>query len=526
MGIEGVHLIAGESVAGQGTFEATNPASGQQLSPQFPDATRDQIDAAVKAALQVHESRGAGDAEQRARFLDAAAARIEQAGDAITRRGVEETGLPTGRFEAERGRTCNQLRMFASMLREGLFTESIIETALPDRQPIPRPDLRRRMRALGPVAVFGASNFPLAFGIAGGDTASALAAGCPVIAKGHPAHPGTCELIGKALQEAARDAAMPAAIFSLLQGQSFDVGTQLVEHPSIAAVAFTGSRSGGMSLWKLAAAREVPVPVFAEMGSANPVFILPEALASRGEEIATSIAASVRLGVGQFCTSPGIVVTVAGDQGASFKDALSAALCDEPPGTMLHPGIRKGYQGALEQLAASHGVELVTRGPAGTGPCDAEAALLQTDASSFIGDKSLQGEVFGPSTMLVECSSMEQMFQVARSLEGQLTATVQGTTEELQQCTPLLDLLEDRVGRILFNGMPTGVEVGEAMHHGGPWPATTDSRWTSVGAASIQRFVRPVCWQGFPDSLLPVDLRSTVQGRRRVDGVWQDPGNR
>jgi NADP-dependent aldehyde dehydrogenase len=281
-----------------------------------------------------------------------------------------------------------------------------------------------------------------------------------------------------------------------------------------------------MSLWKLAAAREVPVPVFAEMGSANPVFILPEALASRGEEIATSIAASVRLGVGQFCTSPGIVVTVAGDQGASFKDALSAALCDEPPGTMLHPGIRKGYQGALEQLAASHGVELVTRGPAGTGPCDAEAALLQTDASSFIGDKSLQGEVFGPSTMLVECSSMEQMFQVARSLEGQLTATVQGTTEELQQCTPLLDLLEDRVGRILFNGMPTGVEVGEAMHHGGPWPATTDSRWTSVGAASIQRFVRPVCWQGFPDSLLPVDLRSTVQGRRRVDGVWHDPGNR
>ncbi|MDE0959221.1 MAG: aldehyde dehydrogenase (NADP(+)) [Planctomycetota bacterium] len=525
MSIEGVHLIAGESVAGQGTFHATNPASGERLSPQFSDATADQIDAAVAAAFQVHESRGAEDPQARARLLDAAAARIEQAGAAITKRGVEETGLPEGRFEAERGRTCNQLRMFASVLRERIFTESIIETALPDRQPVPRPDLRRRMRALGPVAVFGASNFPLAFGIAGSDTASALAAGCPVIAKGHPAHPGCCELIGKALQEAVRDAELPAGIFSLVQGQSFDVGTQLVQHPGIAAVAFTGSRSGGISLWKLAATREVPVPVFAEMGSANPVFILPEALATRGEEIASSIAVSVRLGVGQFCTSPGIIVTVSDDHGEAFKESLSASLCSEPPGTMLHPGIREGYSGALEQLASSHGVEVLRRGPTGSGACDAEATLLQADALSFIADKTLQGEVFGPSTMLVECSSLEEMLRVARTLEGQLTATVHGTTDELQNFRQLLDLLEDRVGRILFNGMPTGVEVGEAMHHGGPWPATTDSRWTSVGAASIQRFVRPVCWQGFPDQLLPADLRSAAKGRHRIDGVWQDPGS-
>jgi len=526
MSIEGVHLIAGESVAGQGTFEATNPASGQQLSPKFPDATRDQVDAAVEAALQVHESRGAGDAEQRARFLDAAAARIEQAGDAITRRGVEETGLPAGRFEAERGRTCNQLRMFASMLREGLFTESIIETALPDRAPVPRPDLRRRMRALGPVAVFGASNFPLAFGIAGGDTASAWAAGCPVVAKGHPAHPGVCELIGRALQEAVRDSGLPDGMFSLLQGESHSVGQQLVMHPGIAAVAFTGSRSGGTSLWKMATEREVPVPVFAEMGSLNPVFVLPDAMAKRCDQIATAIAASVRLGVGQFCTCPGLVVTVSDANRDEFRGLLSEALCSDPAGTMLNQGIHGGYAKMLEKLESRDGVQLVRRGPATKGVCDAGAALFSVSGSRFIADPELQAEVFGPSTLLVECSNTDEMVEVAGCLEGQLTATVQATADELQQLPGLLDLLEDCAGRILFNGMPTGVEVGEAMHHGGPWPATTDSRWTSVGSGAIARFIRPVCWQDFPDALLPAELRSDAEGSRRLDGCWQDSGSR
>jgi len=526
MTIEGVHLVAGESLSGSGSLRGCNPSTGESLEPIFAEATAEVIEMAVRAAEDAHRSRAADAVTERARLLEAAADRIEENGDAITARGVEETGLPAGRFEAERGRTCQQLRMFARVLREGLFTETIIETALPDRQPIPRPDLRRRMRPVGPVAVFGASNFPLAFGIAGGDTASAWAAGCPVVAKGHPAHPGVCELVGRALQEAVRDVGMPPGMFSLVQGESFDVGANLVQHPSIAAVAFTGSRSGGVALWRMAAQRPIPVPVFSEMGSTNPVFILPEAQANRGQEIASDIAASVRLGVGQFCTCPGVLFIVKGEGSEQFRDALSKGLCSEPAGTMLHEGISNGYAGTLKQLAARSGVEVVASGPASQGNCDAEASLLAADARRFIDDSQLQAEVFGPCTLLVECESIDQMLETASVLEGQLTATVHATTGELQQHHRLLDILEDRAGRVLFNGMPTGVEVGEAMHHGGPWPATTDSRWTSVGASAMQRFLRPVCWQGFPDELLPEDLRSAATGPRRVDGVWLDSGSR
>lgn len=526
LSIEGVHLIAGESVSGEGTLRGRNPESGDWLDPHFAEATAADIDRAVDAALAVHQSRAAGEAGDRARLLEAAAARIDEIGDAITERGVKETGLPEGRFEAERGRTCNQMRLFASVLRDGLFREPLIQTALPDRAPVPRPDLRRRMRALGPVAVFGASNFPLAFGIAGGDTASAWAAGCPVVAKGHPAHPGVCELIGRALQEAVRDAGLPDGMFSLVQGESHAVGQQLVLHPGIAAVAFTGSRSGGMSLWKMATEREVPVPVFAEMGSLNPVFVLPDAMANRCDQIATAIAASVRLGVGQFCTCPGLVVTVSGAQSEKFRGLLAEALCADPAGTMLNQGIHDGHARMLEQLETRDGVELVKRGPASDAVCNAGAALHSVTGSRFIADRALQAEVFGPSTLLVECSNTEEMTEVAGCLEGQLTATIQATADELQQLPGLLDLLEDCAGRILFNGMPTGVEVGEAMHHGGPWPATTDSRWTSVGSGAIARFIRPVCWQDFPDALLPAELRSDAKGSRRLDGRWQDSGSR
>jgi NADP-dependent aldehyde dehydrogenase len=525
MSIQGVHLIAGEEIEGEGTLRAINPVSGVELEPTFAEATAENIDAAVSAALSVHESRSVADPEQRARLLEAAAERIEALGSEITDRGMQETGLPQARFEGERGRTCHQLRLFASVVREGPFQKPVIETALPDRQPIPRPDLRLGMRAIGPVAVFGASNFPLAFGVAGGDTASAWAAGCPVVAKGHPAHPGVCELVGRALQEAVRDVGFPAGMFSLLQGASFDVGTQLVQHPGIRAVAFTGSRAGGIALWRLARDREVPVEVFAEMGSANPVFVLPEAMQTRRQEIAEGLAASVRLGVGQFCTCPGIVVIVSDENASAFRDELSQSLCSEPAGTMLHLGIQQGYRDAVEQLVSRGGVEVIERGPTGDGTCAAGASLLRVDFASFIEDPAMQSEVFGPGALLVECNSSEEFLEVARVLEGQLTATVHASEAELAQMKPLLHLLEDRAGRLVFNSFPTGVEVGEAMQHGGPWPATTDSRWTSVGSAAMDRFLRPVCWQGFPDDALPDELRTGASGMRRIDGHWQESGN-
>ncbi|MGE4619627.1 MAG: aldehyde dehydrogenase (NADP(+)) [Planctomycetota bacterium] len=524
MSIQGVHLIAGEDVSGHGSLQGINPIDGQALDPIFPEATEDNIDVAVRSALSVHERRGAGDPEQRAKLLEAAADRIEALGAEITARGVQETGLPEARFEGERGRTCHQLRLFASVVREGLFQNPIIETALPQREPLPRPDLRLRMRALGPIAVFGASNFPLAFGVAGGDTASAWAAGCPVVAKGHPAHPGVCELVGRALQEAVRDAGLPAGMFSLLHGESVEVGTQLVQHPGIGGVAFTGSSAGGTALWKLATEREIPVPVFAEMGSTNPIFILPEAMKQRHQEIAEGLAASIRLGVGQFCTSPGIVVMLADDNSATFQDQLRQSLCAAPVGTMLHAGIRGGYQDSVEQLSNRNGVHVIEKGPVGDGPCDAGASLLRVEFSSFIEDPVMQREVFGPGTLLVECHSHAEILEVARALEGQLTASVHASAEELAELDPLLHLLEDRVGRLVFNGFPTGVEVSESMQHGGPWPATTDSRWTSVGSAAIRRFLRPVCWQGFPDGSLPPELRSGAAGLRRIDGLWHEPG--
>jgi len=525
MSIQGVHLISGEDVSGQGSLRAINPSSGEILEPIFPEASSENIDVAVGAALSVHEERAAADPQKRAQLLEAAAERIDAIGSEITERGMQETGLPQARFEGERGRTCHQLRLFASVVREGLFQNPIIETALAQRQPLPRPDLRTRMQAIGPVAVFGASNFPLAFGIAGGDTASAWAAGCPVIAKGHPAHPGVCELVGRALQEAVRDVGLPAGMFSLLQGESFDVGTGLIKHPGIRAVAFTGSRAGGLSLWRLANEREVPIPVFAEMGSTNPVFIFPAAMQQRGQQIAEGLAGSVRLGVGQFCTCPGVVVILSDENTASFKDELRQALCDEPVGTMLHKGIHGGYENAVDQLSARNGVKVIARGPAGDDVCGVGASLLQVDFKNFIADPAMQGEVFGPATLLVECHSLEEINDVARALEGQLTATVHATEDEIAELSSLLHLLEDRVGRLVFNDFPTGVEVGESMQHGGPWPATTDSRWTSVGAAAIQRFLRPVCWQGFPDGALPEELRSGAVGMRRIDGAWQEFGN-
>ena len=520
--LQGVHWIAGESVSGHDLFFASNPATGERLEPGYPESTSQQIDRAVTAAVAVHESRALFPSEARVRLLKTMARYLQEALPQIQERGVLETGLPAGRFEAEMGRTCSQLLQFAETVASGLFREPVLQSADAERAPLPRPDLRRRMIPLGPVGVFGASNFPLAFGVAGGDTASAFAAGCPVVVKGHPAHPGVCELVGEAITAAVSEAGLPTGTFSLIHGQSFDAGVGLTSHPGIMAVGFTGSQAGGLSLWRIAAQREVPIPVFAEMGSANPVFLMPEAIAERGEEIAAGLASSVLLGVGQFCTCPGILVLVRDGNSEAFKASLSRELFQGPAGTMLHRGIHSGYQKGLEEVAKRNGVQLVGKGPASSGACDAEAGLLAADAHRFIDDPLMQAEIFGPSTLLVECDDLQQMHQVASILEGQLTATIHATENELAGQQELLQRLEDRVGRIVFNGFPTGVEVGEAMQHGGPWPATTDSRWTSVGMTALERFQRPVCWQGFPESLLPADL-TPDQGTAvtfRIDGHW------
>lgn len=520
--LEGIHWIAGDKVTGSNLFYASNPSTAEKLEPGFPEGTSEHVETAVSEALKVHEQRHLFPEEVRIRLLKTIARNLQEMLPQIQQRGVLETGLPEGRFEAEMGRTCQQLLSFAETVESGFFREPVLQSADPDRSPLPRPDLRRRMIPLGPIAVFGASNFPLAFGVAGGDTASAFAAGCPVVAKGHPAHPGVCELVGKAISSAVAESGLPKGTFSLIHGESHEVGVGLTSHPGIAAVGFTGSQAGGLALWRLAAQREVPIPVFAEMGSANPVFVLPEAIAERGNDIATGLAASVLLGVGQFCTCPGILVMVRDGNSESFRTALSRELLQGPAGTMLHQGIHAGYQKGLEEIAQRNGVQLVGKGPSGSGACDAEAGLLATEARRFIEDPQLQDEIFGPSTLLVECDDIDQLHQVASVLEGQLTATIHATEKELAENLTLLDRLEDRVGRIVLNGFPTGVEVGEAMHHGGPWPSTTDGRWTSVGMTALERFQRPVCWQGFPEKLLPEDLRSEKNSDKfyMTDGEW------
>ena len=529
MELHGSHFIAGSLHPGKGEpFRAVDPVSGEEMTPDYFDAQSGEIDEALGRAEAVHVRRLAGNRNDRALLLERVADGLEEAGDRLVERAMAESGLPQPRIIGERGRTCGQLRMFSSIIREGSYLDVVIETALPDRQPIPRPDIRRWMQPLGPVVVFGASNFPLAFSVAGGDTASALAVGCPVVLKAHPAHPGTSEIVAGVITEAISACGLSAGLFSMVHGRGHGVGEALVRHPATAAVGFTGSQAGGMALWRIATERDAPIPVFAEMGSVNPIFILPAALATRGEAIATDLAASIRLAVGQFCTSPGVIVTVRGEGGTDFCDTLGKALSSEPAGTMLHSGISANYRGGRQRLAAIPAVEVVAEGPIGDGPCAAASALMRVDGNRFIDDPRLQAEVFGPSTLLVECSDVPEMLEAARAIEGQLTATVHSDSDsdELIEHKSLVHLLEERAGRVVFGGVPTGVEVGEAIQHGGPWPATTDSRFTSVGTAAIARFLRPICYQDCPPGLLPDELRDgPAVVSRRVDGQWEEPGS-
>ncbi len=523
--LTGANLIAGqESAEGNALNAGVNPVDGRILAPFFHEATAREIGQAVREATNAFRANKGRTAEDWAALLETIAEEIENLGDVLVERVMAETGLPEGRVRGERGRTTGQLRLFAGVAREGSWVDARIETALPDRAPIPRPDIRSMLRPIGPVAVFGASNFPLAFSVAGGDTASALAAGCPVVCKAHPAHPGTSELVGRAVSAAVARRGFHPGTFSIVHGTGAAVGLKLVQEPGIEAVGFTGSLGAGRAIFDTAAGRARPVPVYAEMGSTNPVFLMPAATAARGEAIAAGLAGSVTLGSGQFCTSPGLVFAVEGPDTESFAAWLAARIEEQGSQTMLHKGIAAGFSAGLGRAAQTAGVTTLALGAengTGDGVADSGAqgrpCILRTSGRTFAANPHLHEEVFGPASILVVCEDTDEMTSLAAGLEGSLTGTVHMEATETADASPLVGCLEDVVGRVIINGFPTGVEVSHAMHHGGPYPSTTAPSTTSVGTRAILRFARPVCYQDYPETLLPAALTNgNPQGIMRM----------
>ncbi len=508
--MHGHSLIAGKPAPDSAkTFQPTGPLSGKPIYPLIHEASEEDVDAAVRHAEEAFETYRRRTPEQRAEFLEAIATEILALDDELLQRIHQETALPMDRLTGERGRTVGQLRAFAALIREGSWVDARIDTALPDRQPVPKPDLRRMLVPLGPVGVLGASNFPLAFSVAGGDTASALAAGCTVVVKGHPAHPGTSELTANAIYAALEKCGLPAGVFSLIQSREPEIALALVRHPLIKALGFTGSVRAGRALADAAAARPEPIPVYAEMGSVNPVFILPGALRERGAQIAAALKNSFTASVGQMCTKPGLVFGLGGPEmdgfAADFRNQVRTATC----GTMLHRGIADAYYAGVDRVRDTKGVSVLGEADAEPDPemSQADPVAFVTDAENFLLERDLREEVFGPYVLLVIGQSITELEAAARSLAGQLTATIHGTAEDLASFGDLVSILERKAGRIIVNGFPTGVEVCPSMQHGGPYPATTDSRTTSVGTASIDRWARPVAYQNFPQEALPADLR-------------------
>ena len=478
----------------------------QQQDNLFVNATTAELTAAVLAAHKAFPLYSALPAAERAAFLEAIAEEILALGDALIERCVAESGLPVGRITGERGRTCGQLQLFARVLKEGSWVDARIDTALPERTPVPRPDIRRMLVPTGPVAVFGASNFPLAFSTAGGDTASALAAGCPVVVKAHPAHPGTHQLVAGAIARAAVKTGMPEGVFSALFLSDGDAQA-LVQHPYIQSVGFTGSRKVGMILLRAAQQRPQPIPVFAEMSAVNPVVLLEGALKDQSEKIAQALSGSVTLGVGQFCTNPGVVLLVDSPAADAFTRAFAEKFKATTGGTMLTAGICQAYRSGIQRLQATPGVTEIAQAAIVQGARDGQPFAFSVSGKTFLGDPTLAEEVFGPVTLFVRCSDDAQLLKVLESLEGQLTATIHATASDKALVVPVAAILAQRAGRLIYGGYPTGVEVSDAMQHGGPFPSTTDPRSTSVGTAAILRFVRPLAWQDFPQDLLPDELR-------------------
>ena len=502
-------------------FRSIVAATGQPQGEALAVNSLADVALACEKADAAFDTYRATDRETRAAFLERIADEIMAIGDSLIDAYVTESGLPRGRGEGERGRTCGQLKMFAGVVRAGMWQQLRIDPAMPDRAPLPRPDLRLRMIPVGPVAVFGASNFPLAFSTAGGDTASALAAGCPVVVKGHPAHPVTGALVAQAISKAVADAGLPEGVFQHLAGPSNELGAALVQDPRIMAVGFTGSRGGGLALAKLAQERDVPIPVYAEMSSINPVLLMPEALKARGAELGTAFVGSLTMGAGQFCTNPGLILAIEGEGLDAFIDAATGAVSKAEPQTMLTTGIAAAYAKGVEALCGNSGVETVGQGTPGADTTGG-AIVFRTTAAKFLADKAMGHEVFGAASIVVVCQDEAEMAHLIAGLEGQLTATLHMDGGDEAMASRILPVLERKVGRILANGWPTGVEVCHAMVHGGPFPATSDPRTTSVGSMAIDRFLRPVSYQNLAQAVLPAELRDAAKGDgapRLIDGT-------
>ena len=516
----GAILVGASERQGGAPFFAIDPSTGAKGEVAFHNASAADVADACALADAAFESFSTLMPDARAAFLEAVADGIMAIGDLLITTAMSETGLPRGRLEGERARTVGQLRLFAGYVRQGDWLDATIDKALPERQPLPRSDLRRVNQSVGPVAVFGASNFPLAFSVAGGDTASAFAAGCPVVVKGHPAHPGTGELVARAIAAAVRSCGLHEGVFSYLPGTTNDLGGALVADPRIKAVGFTGSRGGGLSLMKIAAERAEPIPVYAEMSSINPVVLLPGALAAHAEALGTAFVGSLTLFSGQFCTNPGLVIALDSPDLDRFVASAAEALSGNAAQVMLTPGIHAAYEKGVAALSGAEGVTTVARGVAGDGVNRGQHALFATSGDRFRANPALAHEVFGSSSILVKCATVEEMIATIADLEGQLTATLQMEESDQADAARLLPTLSRKVGRVLANGWPTGVEVTHAMVHGGPFPSTSDGRSTSVGTLAMMRFLRPVCYQDVADAVLPPALQAANPWKlnRRVEG--------
>jgi NADP-dependent aldehyde dehydrogenase len=513
----------GDEISKQGThtYQTFNPKLNLPTPWTFHEATAQEVKAACDLAAEAFVTYKKCTGSEKAKFLRQIALEIEALGDALISTYMQESGLPEGRANGERGRTLGQLNAFADSLEEGSWVEATIDTAKPDRQPIPKVDLRKMLMPIGPIAVFGSSNFPLAFSTAGGDAASALAAGCPVIVKSHPMHSGTGELVASAITTAIEKTGMPKGVFSNLNSSGIAVGEQLVMNDKIKGVGFTGSIKGGTAIYKLANGREEPIPVFAEMGSVNPVIVLPSALEEKGEDWAKKYAGSILLGAGQFCTNPGLLLALKSTALDGFISTLGAEISKAEPICMLHPKIHENFENGKDEMSRQDTVDVVAAYEENAPPNFAKQKVLTVNGSDFLRNTKLHQEVFGPFSIVVRCEDSEELKAIIKKLDGQLTGTVLGSTDELNTYNSVVDSLQNRVGRIIFNGVPTGVEVCPSMQHGGPFPATTDSRFTSVGTSSIKRWVRPVTYQSWPQNMLPKELQDTnpLKVVRIVNGV-------
>jgi NADP-dependent aldehyde dehydrogenase len=524
MELTGQNLIGNENSGfGEVTFQAVDPALGERINPVFYEATLGEVDTAVQKAESAFQEYRKKNGKEKADFLRQIGEEIMKLGDELIHRCCQETGLPPARIQGERGRTVNQLNLFAGMVEEGSWVTARIDTADPERKPVPKPDVRSFQTALGPAGIFGASNFPLAFSVAGGDTASALAAGSTVVVKAHPSHPGTCEMIANAIRKAIQKTNMPDGTFSMVHGLSVEVGMHIVKHPFITAIGFTGSFKGGKAIYDAAVRRPVPIPVYAEMGSVNPVFVLPGAVKGKMDEIAKGLAASVTLGVGQFCTNPGLVTFERSEETIKFQQAVARQIEKIETGTMLNSSIQQSYQRGINNMQKQLGVKVLAQGKVSENQTGGTPYFFQADSKDFLSNNQLQEEVFGPSTLAVTADHKADLMEVAHKLKGHLTATLYATEEDLKNYSDLVSILERKVGRLIINGFPTGVDVCHSMIHGGPFPATTDSRTTSVGTNAVYRFTRPVSYQNFPDQLLPDELKESnpLKILRMYNGEWK-----